>query len=68
MGTHLRLFWRSLFSLSQIFFWFDIFSVNQHKANVHESDWWRTTFCRNIEEIGEVSGRRTDYFSFTTRS
>ena len=43
-------------TFNQIFFWFDIFSVNQHSADakIHTSDWWRTAFQQSIVNIGEV--------------
>ncbi len=41
-------------SKTRIFFWFDIFVVNQHKAPNLPFEWWRTTFRSNIERIGEV--------------
>jgi hypothetical protein len=45
------------FSLPQIFFWFDAFSVNQHRTlhdQQYTGEWWRTIFARNIEAIGTV--------------
>eukprot|EP00053_Salpingoeca_punica_P024826 m.14785 g.14785 ORF g.14785 m.14785 type:complete len:518 (+) comp7228_c0_seq1:82-1635(+) len=38
----------------EIFFWFDVFCVNQHTHENHTSDWWQTAFKKQIKDIGKV--------------
>ena len=35
-------------------FWFDVFSVSQHKANVRPFEWWNSAFLNDIGVIGKV--------------
>jgi tetratricopeptide (TPR) repeat protein len=35
-------------------FWFDVFSVNQHKQSSPDFHWWSTTFREAIKEIGHT--------------
>ena len=32
--------------------WFDICTVNQHKSETHDFDWWQTTFQDAVREVG----------------
>jgi len=36
------------------FFWFDLFSNNQHQTEARDFTWWQTTFMENIREIGHT--------------
>ena len=38
----------------EVFFWFDIFSIDQHKAGNWPVEWWFTTFKEAIRMIGQT--------------
>lgn len=38
-----------------IYYWFDCFTVNQHRSGERDFAWWRTTFREAVKGIGHTA-------------
>jgi hypothetical protein len=45
---------RDLHEETELFFWFDCFSVDEHATQDHPQSWWSSTFQQTIRRIGHT--------------